>query len=186
MMRHVTWSVVLITGLALVLGLSTSFAKDSSFQAKFRALAQDQTKLFKVTARPGEDIPEATLNLFFGANSTVSVSRGKPPKDILDESDINGVVNRNLRTVKFCYCEALKKDPAFEGQAIVEMQIQTSGKVQSVEIQPDEMAEHRFGKCLSQRVAKWEFPSFTGKKEDGMMVKSIGYEFPLEFAQAER
>jgi hypothetical protein len=184
-MRNALWSVVLTIDLVVIFGPSTTFAKDNSFQAKFRALAQDQSKFFKVTARPGEDIPEATLNLFFGPSSTVSVSRGKPPKNILDDSDINSVVNRNLRTVKFCYCEALKKDPAFEGQAIVEMQIQTTGKVQKVEIQPDEMAKHRFGKCLSQRAATWEFPSFTGKKEDGMMVKSIGYEFPLEFTRAE-
>ena len=185
-MRYAIWPVVLVLGLALVLGKSTTFAKDNSFQAKFKALAKDQSKLFKVTARPGEEIPEATLNLFFGPSSAVSVSRGKPPKDILDDGDINGVVNRNLRTVKFCYCETLKKDPAFEGQAIVELQIQTNGTVQNVDIQPDEMAEHRFGKCLSQRVAKWEFPSFTGKKEDGMVVKSIGYEFPLEFTRAEK
>ncbi len=184
-MRCAIW-LILVIGLARCLGVSTTFAKDNSFQARFKALAQDQSKLFKVTARPGEDIPEATLNLFFGASNTVSVSKGKPAKDLLDDSDINSVVNRNLRTVKFCYCEALKKDPAFEGQAIVEIHIQTNGKVQKVEIQPDEMAEHRFGKCLSQRVATWEFPSFTGKKEDGMEVKSIGYEFPLEFTRAEK
>lgn len=171
---------------ALVVGLSVSFAKDSSFQSKFKTLAKDPNKLFKVTARPGEDIPESTLNLFFGAGNTVSVSRGNPPKDLLDDGDISGVVNRNLRTVKFCYCEALKKDPGFEGQAIVEMQIQTTGKVQTVGVQPDEMAENPFGKCLTVRVAKWEFPPFTGKKEDGIMVKSMGYEFPLEFSRAEK
>jgi hypothetical protein len=173
-------------GLAFMLASGSTSAKDNSFEAKFKALSKDHSRVFRVTARPGEDIPEATLNLFFGASNTVSVSKGKPPKDFLDDSDISGVVNRNLRTVKFCYCEALKKDPAFEGQAIVEMQIQTSGKVQNVEIQPEEMAEHLFGKCLSQRVAKWEFPSFTGKKEDGVVVKSIGYEFPLEFTRAEK
>jgi hypothetical protein len=142
--------------------------------------------VFKVYARPGEDIPEATLNLSFGPGSLISVARGKgPSKDMLEEEDIVGVVNRNLRVVKFCYCRALKKDPEFEGEAIVEMKIKTTGKVSNVAIDPEDMAEHRFGKCLAPRVAKWRFPKFTGKKEDGLKVKSIGYEFPLEFNRAE-
>jgi hypothetical protein len=153
------------------------------FQAKFQTLAK-KTNVFKVTARPGEEIPEATLNLNFGPGATISVSRGGPPKNMLEDSDIAGVVNRNLRTVKFCYCQALKKDPEFEGQAIIGMQIKTTGKVQKVEIQPEDMASHQFGKCLAPQVAKWQFPNFTGEKEDGLKLKSIGYEFPLEFNPA--
>jgi hypothetical protein len=104
---------------------------------------------------------------------------------MLSDNDITGVVNRNLRVVKFCYCRALKQDPEFEGEAIVGMQIKTTGRVFKVDIEPDDMADHRFGKCLAPRVAKWRFPKFSGKKEDGLKVKSIGYEFPLEFNRAE-
>jgi hypothetical protein len=177
-------------GALLVMGtmaISLVFAQAAGgkdFKDKFKQLTAKNNNVFKVSARPGEDVPEATLNLNFGPGATISVSRGGPPKDMLEDGDITGVVNRNLRTVKFCYCEALKKDPQFEGQAIVGLQIQTSGKVDRVEIQPDDMAENRFGKCLAPRVAKWSFPSFNGKKEDGLTVKSIGYEFPLEFNRA--
>ena len=183
MMRK-TW--VLVVAVLFVAVTTVNAQQKSSkadFQAKFKALAAKGT-VFKVTARPGEDIPEATLNLSFGPGSTISVSRGGPPKGMLEDTDIAGVVNRNLRTVKFCYCQALKKDPEFEGDAIVGMQIQTSGKVKSVEITPEDMADSDFGKCLSPRVAKWSFPTFTGEKEDGLKVKSIGYEFPLEFSPA--
>jgi hypothetical protein len=123
----------------------------------------------------------------FGPGSLISVSRGGGggKRAMLSDNDISGVVNRNLRVVKFCYCRALKRDPEFEGEAIVGMQIKTTGKVSKVEIEPDDMADHRFGKCLAPRVAKWRFPRFSGKKEDGLKVKSIGYEFPLEFNRAE-
>ena len=95
------------------------------------------------------------------------------------------MVNRNLRVVKYCYCKALKKDPDFEGQAIVGLQIKTTGKVAKVQIEPGQMAKHTFGRCLSKRVRRWRFPPFTGQKEDGLRLKSIGYEFPLAFERAE-
>jgi hypothetical protein len=65
------------------------------------------------------------------------------------------------------------------------MKIKTSGKVDNVDIEPEDMAEHKFGMCLKPRVAKWRFPKFSGKKEDGLRIKSIGYEFPLAFNRAE-
>ncbi|MBW2701727.1 MAG: AgmX/PglI C-terminal domain-containing protein [Deltaproteobacteria bacterium] len=184
-MRRLAW---LMTAVAMVaLGLGVAWAQDAGgFKAKFAKLAKNKANLFKVTAQAGEEVPEATLNLAFGPGSTISVSRGNSkPIDMLEETDIISVVNRNLRSVKFCYCKALKADPEFEGQAIVEMQIKTNGKVKQVDILPEDMADHKFGKCLGPRVAKWKFPKFSGKKEDGMKVKSIGYEFPLEFNQAE-
>ncbi|MBN2494334.1 MAG: AgmX/PglI C-terminal domain-containing protein [Deltaproteobacteria bacterium] len=171
----------------LCLAAGGVFAQEAdSFKARFSKLSKSKAGTFKVSARPGEEVPEATLNLAFGPGSTISVSRGNAaPKAMLEETDIVSVVNRNLRAVKFCYCKALKSDPEFEGQAIVGMKIKTTGKVEKVSIEPEDMAEHKFGKCLGPRVAKWRFPRFTGSKEDGLTVKSIGYEFPLEFNQAE-
>jgi len=168
-------------------GSAAAQSKSPDFKAKWAKLTKNPSKVFKVTARPGEEIPEATLNLSFGPGSLISVSRGGKAhaKDMLEERDIVGVVNRNLRVVKYCYCKALKKDPQFEGDAIVGMKIKTNGRVAKVEIEPQDMADNRFGKCLAPRVAKWKFPRFTGKKEDGLKVKSIGYEFPLSFNQAE-
>jgi hypothetical protein len=164
----------------------TQVQGQESFKKKFARLAKIKTNLFKVTARKGEEIPEATLHLSFGPGATISVSRGRGQvKDMLEDHDITSVVNRNLRTVKFCYCRALKADPKFEGEAIIGMQIQTTGKVKKVTIDPEDMAGNDFGKCLSPRVSKWKFPKFKGKKEDGLRVKSIGYEFPLAFSQAD-
>ncbi len=174
---------LLITGLSATALTQTP---GSNFKSKWAKLSKNSAGIFKVSARPGEDIPEATLNISFGPGSLISVARGKqgPPKDMLEESDIIGVVNRNLRVVKFCYCRALKADPEFEGDAIVGMKIKTDGKVSKVEIEPSDISNHKFGKCLGPRVAKWKFPRYSGKKEDGLTVKSIGYEFPLSFNQA--
>ncbi len=184
-MKRIAWILVPLAVVALV-GAAVAQQGSESFKKKFEKLAKNKANLFKVTAKPGEEIPEATLNLAFGPGATISVSRGRRGvKDMLEESDIVSVVNRNLRVVKYCYCKALKTDPEFEGEAIVGMQIKTNGKVKKVNIEPEDMAEHRFGKCLGPRVAKWKFPRFKGKKEDGLTVKSIGYEFPLEFNQAD-
>lgn len=184
-MKRTLWILVALLSLALVGAVFAQSSKED-FKAKWKRLTKDPDKVFKVTAKPGEEIPEATLDLSFGPGSLVSVSRGsKGKRDMLEEHDIVAVVNRNLRAVKFCYCKALKSDPEFEGEAIVGMQIKTTGKVGKVDIEPEDMADHKFGKCLSPRVAKWRFPKFSGKKEDGLKVKSIGYEFPLEFNQAE-
>jgi hypothetical protein len=184
-MKRIAWILVPLALIALA-GAALAGDSQAKFKAKFAKLAKNKANLFKVTARPGEEIPEATLNLAFGPGATISVSRGGgSAKDMLEEGDIISVVNRNLRTVKFCYCKALKKDPEFEGEAIVGMQIKTDGKVKKVDIEPADMADHYFGKCLGPRVAKWRFPKFKGNKEDGMQVKSIGYECPLSFDQAE-
>ncbi|HOX42636.1 MAG TPA: AgmX/PglI C-terminal domain-containing protein [Myxococcota bacterium] len=183
-MRRTTWILVVTLLLAAAVAVAADPPKD--FKSKFAALSKGGAGVFKVTARPGEEIPEATLNLAFGPGATISVSRGdEAPKDMLGDDDINSVVNRNLRTVKFCYCKALKADPEFEGEAIVGLKIKTSGSVEKVAIEPEDMAEHQFGKCLQPKVASWKFPKFSGKKEDGLTVTSMGYEFPLEFSPAE-
>jgi hypothetical protein len=183
--RWFLWlGLVLAAAVALAADPPTGAAK--SFKDKFAALSKGGQGVFKVTARPGEEIPEATLNLAFGPGATISVSRGgESPRDMLADEDISAVVNRNLRTVKFCYCKALKADPEFEGEAIVGLKIKTSGAVEKVAIEPEDMADHQFGKCLAPKVASWKFPKFSGKKEDGLTVKSMGYEFPLEFSPAE-
>jgi hypothetical protein len=184
-MRRTSWILVTIA-LALIAAVAVAGDPPKDFKAKFAALSKGGANLFKVTARPGEEIPEATLNLAFGPGATISVSRGdEAPKDMLGDEDISAVVNRNLRTVKFCYCKALKADPEFEGEAIVGVKIKTTGAVEKVQIEPEDMADHQFGKCLQPKVASWKFPKFTGKKEDGLAVKSQGYEFPLEFSPAE-
>ncbi len=182
-----------VMGFLLVLGgvclAAQAGPPKESFKDKFqRMLKQKPDQVFKISAKVGEEIPEATLNLSLGPDSLTSVSRGKnapPPKDMLADSDISGVVNRNLREIKFCYCNALKADPEFEGDAIVAMKIKNSGDVADVLIDPKDIASHTFGKCLAPRVAHWKFPRFTGKKEDGLKLKAISYEFPLSFNRAE-
>lgn len=182
-----------VLGLALAmagLGLTAQAGSPKeSFQQKWqKILRQKPDQVFKISAKVGEEIPEATLQLSFGPDSLTSVSRGKseaPVKDMLGDADISGVVNRNLREIKFCYCSALKADPQFEGEAIVAMKIKNSGEVGDVLIDPQDIASHHFGKCLAPRVARWKFPRFTGKKESGLRLKSISYEFPLAFNRAE-
>ena len=65
------------------------------------------------------------------------------------------------------------------------MQVKVTGKVKQVSIEPPEVAEHHFGRCLQPRVSKWRFPPFRGKRQDGLSIKSIGYEFPLAFNQTD-
>jgi hypothetical protein len=178
---------IVIYGL-FVWGWTMAYADEpDSFKTKWNRLAKNSISVMKVSAIPGEEVPEATLNLSFGPGSLISVARGKQRhyKDMLEEHDIVGVINRNLRVVKYCYCKALKKDPRFEGQAIVGMQIKTNGHVSNVGIEPKDMNDNLFGRCLTTRVLKWRFPKFKGLKEDGLKVASVGYEFPLEFSRAE-
>lgn len=170
-----------------IVGTAALAGQAEAFKSKFKRLSQNKVNFFKVTARPGEEVPEATLNLAFGPGATIEVAAGRVRDipDMLEQEDFVAVVNRNLRAVKFCYCEALKKDPAFEGEAIVGMQIKTDGSVKQVDIEPGDMAENAFGRCLSPRASRWQFPKFKGVKEEGLTVQSVGYEFPLAFNQTE-
>lgn len=111
-MKRTLWILVALLSVALV-GAVFAQSANEGFKAKWKRLTKDPDKVFKVTAKPGEEIPEATLDLSFGPGSLVSVSRGsKGKRDMLEENDIVAVVNRNLRAVKFCYCKALKSDPS--------------------------------------------------------------------------
>ena len=87
-MKRMLWILVALMSVALV---GAVFAQSASedFKAKWKRLTKDPDKVFKVTAKPGEEIPEATLDLSFGPGSLVSVSRGKRAKrDMLEEHDI--------------------------------------------------------------------------------------------------
>ena len=139
-MQRAVMMLVALVLISAVQAQQTHPAND--FKTKFSQLAKNKSNLFKVTAKAGEEVPEATLNLALGPGATISVSRNSASiKDMLEEQDFISVVNRNLRTVKYCYCKALKADPNFEGEAIVGMQVKVTGKVNQVSIEPPEVAQ---------------------------------------------
>ena len=105
---------MLVASVLISVAYAQQAPRANDFKTKFSQLAQNKNNLFKVTAKAGEEVPEATLNLSLGPGATISVSRNSTSvKDMLEEHDFISVVNRNLRTVKYCYCKALKADPRF-------------------------------------------------------------------------
>ncbi len=152
----------------------------SSFKSRFERLAGNANRLIKITAVANDKIKRPKEEAI--SPGQYPLIRTMRQRKILAEEEIQSVINRRIGDLKYCYVKALKKNRKFKAEAIVALKIQNNGKVSKVTISPGKLSKKSFGKCLQRYLKKWRFPRFTGEKEKGLKLKSIGYEFPLSFS----
>ncbi len=82
--------------------------------------------------------------------------------DELSEDLIMAIVNRNMKSVKYCYERHLKASSSLQGKAIFKLTIQSSGQVSKVESLSNNIAGSLFEECIIKELKKWVFPKFSG------------------------
>jgi hypothetical protein len=114
----------------------------------------------------------------FGGRGTrvPNVRQAKPEvKGALDKDIIRRIVRAHINEVRYCYNQALARDPWAKGRVAVQFIIGGTGKVPSAVVQETTMKDAGVGNCVAQAVRRWTFP----KPEGGGSV-IVTYPFIFE------
>ena len=141
------------------------------------------------TGRGGGGTGEGTIGLgntglvgtgggrgFAGRDGAVMVRQGKAEvQGGLDTNLVRRIVRAHVNEVRYCYNQALARDPESKGRVTVQFTVGGTGKVPSAVVQETTMKDPSVGNCVAQAVKRWTFP----KPTDGMSA-IISYPFIFE------
>ena len=113
-----------------------------------------------------------------GRGTTVSLTKGrrgerKVPKlrkgrasfsGFCKKSDIQKVVNRKSRSIRYCYEKELQRARGLKGKVKLVWVIGMDGKVESVNASQDTVKNSRMTSCLKRQVKRWRFNKPKGGK----------------------
>jgi len=80
------------------------------------------------------------------------------------KSDIQKVVSRKSRSIRYCYEKELQRLPNLKGKVKLVWIIGLNGKVESVSIMQDTVHNNRMNSCLKRQVKRWRFNKPEGGK----------------------
>jgi TonB family protein len=116
----------------------------------------------------------------------LATRKAHPPETILGIGDVRGtldkeiirrIVRRHLNEVKFCYQEALLRQPALEGRLVTQFSIAPSGRVLAAVVQSSTLKAVAVESCVVDAIKRWEFPA---PERGGLAMVS----YPFTFAPA--
>ena len=97
----------------------------------------------------------------------------------LDAAMIKEIVGAHKAEVTFCYEKQLREKPKLAGRVSPTFTIGSTGEVTEVHFTENTVADSEVGKCISDKIKKWEFP----RPPDG---ESIEISFPWIFQPSKR
>ena len=92
----------------------------------------------------------------------------------LDKEIIRRIIRRHINEVKYCYDQALVKQPGLGGRIVVQFTIAASGVVIASTLQSSTVGSAAVENCTVQAVHRWEFPAPIG---GGLVM--VSYPFVL-------
>ena len=93
----------------------------------------------------------------------------------LDKDIIRRIVRAHINEVRYCYNQALARDPNAKGRVAIRFTISGTGKVPTAEVHESTMRDPVVGVCVAQATRRWTFP----KPEGGGSVV-VTYPFMFE------
>jgi hypothetical protein len=95
----------------------------------------------------------------------------------LDKEIIRRIVRRHINEVKYCYDQALVRQPKLEGRMVAQFTIAGNGQVIASVRQSSTLASPQVEMCVVNAIKRWEFPAPHG---GGLAIVS----YPFTFAPA--
>lgn len=113
---------------------------------------------------------------FGGRGTAVPIVRqGKATiSGALDRDIIRRIVRAHLNEVRYCYNQALARDPAAGGRVSINFTIDADGKVPASVVGETTLKDPAVGTCIAQAVRRWKFPRPMGGSVE------VSYPFVLE------
>jgi TonB family protein len=92
----------------------------------------------------------------------------------LDKEIIRRIVRRHLNEVKYCYDQALAKQPKLDGRIVVKFTIAGTGQVLASFIQSTTLGSPAVEMCVANAVKRWDFPA---PRQGGLAIVSYPFTF---------
>ncbi|MDB4980545.1 MAG: putative abductin-like protein, partial [Myxococcales bacterium] len=101
-------------------------------------------------------------------------SSGAAVRGGLDKEIVRRVVRQHLNEVRFCYSEALARNPTLAGRVVVQFTIAPTGRVIAAALQTSSLGAPAVEQCIVKATQRWEYPRPSG---GGLVV--VSYPFQL-------
>ncbi len=151
---------VMVACVVMVVGCnksSTAPKADPAFDARWQQATAAAEPAYIESQRGGGLLGEVRRAVDPpAASASAEVVQGPLPDPV-----VAGVIKRNLPAVKGCYEVEERAGTVGSGKAIVTIDIDPAGTVQSVSVEAPAFAASNLPACLSARAKAWTFPKFT-------------------------
>ncbi len=87
----------------------------------------------------------------------------------LSSEQIQRVYSRNGNSIKLCYTKALKENNSLRGKMEVQVTVESSGKVTSVETVTEKFQKTEISSCIQKTIQRWLFPPFSEQPVNFML-----------------
>lgn len=91
----------------------------------------------------------------------------------VDAKGVKGQVTRRVDALRYCYEQALRRDPQLQGKIVYTLSIGTSGAVTDVYIEDDSLGDDSVTACTKAKIMGWRFG---GQEAPGQVT------FPVVFS----
>lgn len=85
----------------------------------------------------------------------------------LDRKTVQKIIRRNLSGIKWCYQDALQRNPKIRGKVTLSFTILPSGRTQNPSARNKSFKDEALLKCIKRKMTRWKFP----QPKDGGVVK---------------
>jgi TonB family protein len=92
----------------------------------------------------------------------------------LDKEIIRRIVRRHLNEVKYCYDQALVRQPKLDGRVVVKFTISGTGQVLASFVQSTTLGSPAVEMCVANAVKRWDFPA---PRQGGLAIVSYPFTF---------
>jgi TonB family protein len=92
----------------------------------------------------------------------------------LDKEIIRRIVRRHLNEVKYCYDQALVRQPKLDGRIVVKFTIAGTGQVLASFVQSTTLGSPAVEMCVANAVKRWDFPA---PRQGGLAIVSYPFTF---------
>ena len=92
----------------------------------------------------------------------------------LDKDIIRRIVRRHLNEVKYCYDQALVRQPKLDGRVVVKFTISGTGQVLASFVQSTTLGSPAVEMCVANAIKRWEFPA---PRQGGLAIVSYPFTF---------
>ena len=77
----------------------------------------------------------------------------------LDKEMVRKVIRQHLSQVRYCYEQALQRQPNLMGKVVVAFEVARDGSVGKAVVKSSTLGDSNVGECLVSRVLTWRFPA---------------------------
>ncbi len=75
-----------------------------------------------------------------------------------DKEAVRRVIRSKMGAIRWCYQQALQRNPKLGGKVVLGFMITPTGRVQAPKVKDDSMQDPAVGKCIAKKSRNWKFP----------------------------